>query len=164
MVTVHTIENQVFQCMYLLSTPYPYVSKFCKFNFYFNYHCVVKSSVCTVTIGWSFVSLRLSFNDLMIVSDGSHKRLYDWSGVLDSSLCYCFLPTYFLCNFIIIITLYLFLWNILLSFDRESESNKKGVENWLLQYTLFGLGCIFCNTFWTNYDLDLFSTSKSKKI
>ena len=26
---------------------------------------------------------------------------------------------YFLCNFIIIITLYLFLWNILLSFDRE---------------------------------------------
>ena len=80
--------------MYLLSTPYPYVSKFCKFNFNFNYHCVVKSSVCTVTIGWSFVSLRLSFNDLMIVSDGSNKRLYDWSGVLDSSLCYCFLPIF----------------------------------------------------------------------
>ena len=26
--------------------------------------------------------------------------------------------------------------------------------------TLFGLRCIFCHNFWTNYDLDLFSTSK----
>ena len=51
---------------------------------------VVNSSVCTVTIGWTFVSLRLSFNDLMIVSDGSNQRLYDRWGVLDSNLCYCF--------------------------------------------------------------------------
>ena len=84
--------------MYLLSTQehtIPLCVKILEFNFNFNYHCVVKSSVCTVTIGWTFVSLRLSFNDLMIVSDGSKKRLYDRSGVLDSSLCYCFLPIFF---------------------------------------------------------------------
>ena len=82
--------------MFLLSKPYPsYVWKFCEFNFNFNYRCVVKSSVCTVTIGWTFVSLRLSCNDLMIVSDGSNKRLYDRWGLLDSSLCHCFLPIFF---------------------------------------------------------------------
>ena len=35
-------------------------------------------------------------------------------------------------------------------------------ENWLLCNgpTLFGLRCILCHNFWTNYDLDLFCTSK----
>ena len=44
----------------------------------------------------------------------------------------------------------------------KAQRKKNRVENWLLQYgpTLFGFVCIFCHNFWTNYDLDLFSTSK----
>ena len=35
-------------------------------------------------------------------------------------------------------------------------------ENWLLCKgpTVFGLSCVLCHKFWTNYDLDLFRTSR----
>ena len=39
--------------------------------------------------------------------------------------------------------------------ESKSASYSKGVGP-----TLFGLRCIFCHDFWTNCDLDLFSTSK----
>ena len=37
--------------------------------------------------------------------------------------------------------------------ESKTDSYSKGP-------TLFGLPCILCHNFWTNYDLDLFSTSK----
>ena len=38
---------------------------------------------------------------------------------------------------------------------RESKTDSYGKRP-----TLFGLRCILCHNFWTNYDLDLFCTSK----
>jgi hypothetical protein len=54
-------------------------------------------------------------------------------------------------------------FQILLSFQpfrqrvirRESKT-----DSYSTGPTLFGLRCILCHNFWTNYDLDLFSTSK----
>ena len=44
----------------------------------------------------------------------------------------------------------------------EHRGRDTRAENWLLCKgpTVFRLRCVLCHNFWTNYDLDLFSTSK----
>ena len=75
----------------------------------FSVHCHNWVNICLSP------SLFLWFNDsLWWIQE---ETLWSIGGVRFKSVL--LLLAYFLCNFIIIITLYLFLWNILLSFDRE---------------------------------------------
>ena len=54
----------------------------------------------------------------------------------------------------------------ILNFERKSKCSHRGMntrgKNWLLWkgLTVCCLICVLCHNFWTNYDLDLFSTSK----